>query len=120
MANSDWEIMELLLAFERQSLHYIYRAYIPTILLMVFNFVSYWIPHTAIPARVTLIVTTFLTLMLILQSVSEQTAKATSTTSLQIFLMFSVILVVVAIVEFLIVLYLDSLNQVTLFFYQDL
>ena len=106
--------MELTLAFERQPLHFIYRAYIPTILLMVFNFVSYWIPHTAIPARVTLIVTTFLTLMLILQSVSEQSAKATSTTSLQIFLMFSVILVVVAIIEYLVVLYLDDIKEVYL------
>ena len=104
--------MELVFVFERQPLHFIYRAYVPVILLMIFNFVSYWIPHTAIPARVTLVITTFLTLMLILQSVSAQTAKATTTTSLQIFLMFSVLIVVLAIVEFLVVLYVDSLEKV--------
>ena len=63
------------------------------------------------PARVTLIITTFLTITFILQSISAQTAKATTTTSLQIFLIFSVVLVVVAILELILVLYFDSLEQ---------
>ena len=100
-----WEVMEVTFVFKRQALHFIFRAYVPVILLMIFNFASYWIPHSAIPARVTLIITTFLTITFILQSISAQTAKATTTTSLQIFLIFSVVLVVVAILQFILILY---------------
>ena len=69
----------------RTFLYYLYRAYIPIMLLMVFNIGSYWIPDTALPARVTLIVTTFLTNVFILQSVSEQTVRVSNTTSLQVY-----------------------------------
>ena len=111
-----WEYMEATFVLHRQFLYYMYRVYVPTILLMVFNFASYWIPHTAMPARVTLIMTTFLTITFILQHVTAQTAKSTTTTSLQVFLIVSVTLVVVAILEFMVVLFFSKKreNQVIL------
>ena len=69
---------------KRTFLYYVYRAYIPIMLLMIFNIGSYWVPDTALPARVTLIVTTFLTNTFILQSVSEQTVRVSTSTSLQV------------------------------------
>ena len=108
---SAWEVMEATFVLSRQFLYHIYRVYIPTILLMIFNFTSYWIPHTAMPARVTLIMTTFLTITFILQHVTAQTAKATTTTSLQIFLIVSVTLVVIAILEFMVVLYYSKKGE---------
>ena len=63
LPDSSEEHDNLVLTFvvRRTFLYYLYRAYIPIMLLMVFNIGSYWVPDTALPARVTLIVTTFLT-----------------------------------------------------------
>ncbi|XP_057291821.1 glycine receptor subunit alpha-3-like [Hydractinia symbiolongicarpus] len=96
---------------KRTFLYFVYRVYVPTILLMIFNFGSYWIPATAVPARVTLIVTTFLASTFILQSVSGETVKVSYTTPLQLFMLVSVVLVVVAIVEYMVVLFIKERHK---------
>ena len=47
----------LILTFvvRRTFLFFLYRTYIPLMLVMVLNMGTYWIPHTAIPARICLI-----------------------------------------------------------------
>lgn len=82
---------------------------------MIFNFGSYWIPATAVPARVTLIVTTFLASTFILQSVSGETVKVSYTTPLQLFMLVSVVLIVVAIVEYMVVLFIKERHEVRIF-----
>ena len=86
-------------------MYYIFRAYIPSILLMVFDLCSYWIPITSVPARVTLIVTTFLSSTFILQSVVEQTTKVNYITPLQMFLLVNIGLITISILEFALVLH---------------
>lgn len=108
-----WEYLEARFVVRRMYLHFIYRVYIPIVLLMIFNFGSYWIPQNALPARVTLIMITFLTITFILQSVSAQTAKAATSTSLQVFLVFSILLVVVAMLEYLFILWLGREKKET-------
>ena len=66
-APRHYDVLVLTFVVTRSFLYYLYVAYIPIMLLMVFNNASYWIPDTALPARVTLIVTTFLTSTYILQ-----------------------------------------------------
>lgn len=90
---------------KRTFLYFVYRIYSPTILLLVFNLGSYWIPASAVPARVTLIVTTFLASTFILQSVSEQTVKVPYTTPMQLFLLVNIVFIVFAIVEYVVILY---------------
>jgi len=82
----------LILRFKRNTIYYVYKAFIPTILLSIFNIGSYFIPDNAMPARVTLIITTFLASTLILQSVTEQTIQVPYTTSMQLFLLINIIL----------------------------
>ena len=91
-------------SFKRTFTYYLYRAYLPTMVLMVFNFGSYWVPPSAIPARVTLIVTTMLANAFILQSATEETVKVNYTTPMQLFLIINVMFIVTAIVQYLVVL----------------
>ena len=77
-------------------------------MLMILNMGSYWIPHTAIPARVCLIGTTFLTNVFILQGVTEQTVRADVTTSLQVFVLVNIVMVVVALLQYIAVLHMVS------------
>ena len=80
----------LYFVIRRALSYYVYKVYIPMILLVVFNIGSYWIPQSAIPARMTLIVTTFLSSVVMLQAVSSEHIQTPTTTSLQIFVTFSI------------------------------
>ncbi|XP_057311180.1 glycine receptor subunit alpha-2-like [Hydractinia symbiolongicarpus] len=99
----------LLLTFvvHRTFAFYFYRMYAPTVVLMVFNFGSFWIPPSAVPARVALIVTTLLINVVILQSVTEQIVKVEYVTAMQLFLLINILFVLLAVVEYLVVLALE-------------
>jgi len=109
--SGTWEVLEVMFSFKRMVLHFVYRVYIPIIFLMIFNMASYWIPPSAVPARVGLIITTFLTSQFVLQSVSTHTAKSSQTSSLQIFLVFSILLVATSMIVFIVVLVLMNREQ---------
>lgn len=83
---------------------------------MVFNMGAYWVPPSAVPARMTLIVTTLLAIVVILQSVTEQTVKVPYTTPMQLFLIVNVLFIVIAVMETLLVLYLKNRNHVSCMF----
>ena len=59
-----------------------------------------------------LIVTTFLTNTFILQSVTEKTAKGSTITSLHVFIVVNISFIVLAIVEFMVVVQLKRREQV--------
>ena len=67
-------------------MYYVFQAFAPSILLMVLNFSSYWIPDQAVPARIALIVTTFLTSTFILQSATESIVRISYVSPMQSFL----------------------------------
>ena len=50
------------ITISRQFAPYLYQYYIPTILIVISSFFSFFIPLTAIPGRVAILVTQFLTL----------------------------------------------------------
>ena len=84
----EWLILKFVV--RRAILYFVYKVYIPMFLLVVFNIGSYWIPDTALPARMSLIVTTFLSSVFMLQSVSGDNVRTTTTTSLQVFITVSI------------------------------
>ncbi|XP_057310831.1 gamma-aminobutyric acid receptor subunit rho-1-like isoform X2 [Hydractinia symbiolongicarpus] len=45
---------------KRSYMNHIYRTFIPSSLLLIFAFGSFWVPDTAVPARMGMIVTSFL------------------------------------------------------------
>ena len=89
---------------ERSLMYYVFQAFAPSILLMVLNFSSYWIPDQAVPARIALIVTTFLTSTFILQSATESIVRISYVSPMQLFLVVHVFFIVVSIIEYIFVL----------------
>ncbi|XP_057310836.1 gamma-aminobutyric acid receptor subunit rho-3-like [Hydractinia symbiolongicarpus] len=88
-------------------MYHIYRTYIPSLLLIIFTFGTFWVPDTAVPARMGMIVTSFLANVFILQAVSEETVKVSYTTPMQMFLVVNITLIVLTMVEYLLILQLN-------------
>ncbi|XP_055930009.1 glutamate-gated chloride channel-like [Argiope bruennichi] len=55
--------LEEIAVLRRRSGYYLINVYIPTILIVVMSMLTFWIPHDAVPARVTLGVTSLLTII---------------------------------------------------------
>jgi len=102
--NKTYVTLILSFTLKRPLLYYLFQTYIPSILLMVMNLGSYWIPENAVPARVALIITTFLSNTIILQKATEMTAKLDLINPMQIFLVVNTMFIVVSLIQFLLVL----------------
>ena len=111
----SFKSLKLNVSVKRTYMYHIYRAYIPSILLLTFAFGSFWVPDSAVPARMGMIVTSFLTNVLILQGVTVETVKVSYTTTLQVFLVVNVVVIVLALVEYLVVLQLRRISEIVVF-----
>lgn len=98
---------------QRSLVYYVFQTFIPSTLLMVLNLGSYFIPDTAVPARITLIVTTFLSNTIILQKATELTAKSEYINPMQIFLGVITLFIVASLIQFLLVLSLKAKKVVS-------
>ncbi|GIY17000.1 glycine receptor subunit alpha-3 [Caerostris darwini] len=59
---SNFTCIEVLFTLERRLGYYLFHTYIPTCLIVIMSWISFWIRADAVPARVTLCVTSLLTL----------------------------------------------------------
>lgn len=57
-----YSCLRTILSLRRQFSYYLLQLYIPSCMLVIVSWVSFWIDRTAVPARVTLGVTTLLTM----------------------------------------------------------
>ena len=76
----------------------------PSVFLVVLTWATFWIPADAVPARVTLIVTNFLSTVFVIQQELGKIIRVDYTTAMQLLLMANLIFVSLAMVEYLIVL----------------
>src|SRR5260370_227064 len=51
----DYSCLRGTVHLKRQIGHYVVKCYIPSIIIVFASFVSFWVPVTAIPARITLV-----------------------------------------------------------------
>lgn len=70
-STGNFTCLEVIFKLKRRLVYYIFNTYIPTCLIVIMSWVSFWIKPEAAPARVTLGVTSLLTL-------STQHAKSQS------------------------------------------
>ncbi|GBM26454.1 Glycine receptor subunit alpha-2 [Araneus ventricosus] len=63
MAPDNVSCLEEAAVLRRRSGYYLINVYIPTVLIVVMSMLTFWIPHDAVPARVTLGVTSLLTII---------------------------------------------------------
>lgn len=62
MLSGNFTCLEIVFTFKRRLGYYLFHTYIPTCLIVIMSWISFWIRPEAVPARVTLGVTSLLTL----------------------------------------------------------
>ncbi|XP_054715293.1 glutamate-gated chloride channel alpha-like [Uloborus diversus] len=62
-ANNNMSCLEKTILLHRRGGYYLINIYIPTVLIVIMSMLTFWIPPEAVPARVTLGVTSLLTII---------------------------------------------------------
>ncbi|XP_072012091.1 gamma-aminobutyric acid receptor subunit delta isoform X1 [Engystomops pustulosus] len=95
--------------FPRLTLHfhlkrnrgmYIIQSYVPSILLVVMSWVSFWISQSAVPARVSLGITTVLTMTTLMDSARSSLPRASAVKALDVYFLICYVFVFAALVEY--------------------
>jgi len=86
--------------FVRSLGYYIIHIYVPSCLIVVLSWISFWLPRDATPARGALGITTVLTMMTILTSANASLPKISYLKSIDIFLITCFIMVFASLLEF--------------------
>ena len=60
--SGNFTCLEVVFMFKRRLGYYLFHTYVPTCLIVIMSWISFWIKPEAVPARVTLGVTSLLTL----------------------------------------------------------
>ena len=84
--------------------HYLYHVYIPGMLLVALSWCTFWIPPSAVPARVTLIVTNFLSSLFIFESAAASIPKVPYQTAMEMFNLTNTSCIIFGMVEYIMVL----------------
>ncbi|KAG9482272.1 hypothetical protein GDO78_011129 [Eleutherodactylus coqui] len=79
---------------------YIIQSYVPSILLVVMSWVSFWISQSAVPARVSLGITTVLTMTTLMDCARSSLPRASAIKALDIYFLICYVFVFAALVEY--------------------
>ena len=96
--------LRAILKLKRSFPYFLYHVYIPGVLLVILSFTTFFIPPTAVPARVTLIVTNFLSTMFIFGSTSSLIPKEPYITAMEIYSLINIVFIILVMVEYILVL----------------
>ena len=92
-ASGNYSRLSCEIQFVRSMGYYLIQIYIPSSLIVVISWVSFWLNRGATPARVTLGVTTVLTMTSLTSSTNSQLPKISYMKSIDIYLSFCFIMV---------------------------
>ena len=94
------DTISLYFEFRRFLLSVIFQSYLPAILMVLLAGFSMWIDAKSVPARVTLCVTTVLTIITIIASLKTTMPKVSYLTALDIYLWVSFVFVLSTVIEY--------------------
>lgn len=94
--------------FARRMGYYLIQIYVPSSLIVVISWVSFWLHRNASPARVQLGVTTVLTMTTLMSSTNAALPKISYVKSIDIFLGTCFVMVFAALLEYATVGYLGK------------
>lgn len=97
--------------FVRSMGYYLIQIYIPSSLIVIISWVSFWLNRNAAPARVSLGVTTVLTMTTLMSSTNAALPKISYVKSIDIFLGTSFVMVFASLLEYATVGYLGKRIQ---------
>ena len=90
--------------FRRRSMYYIFQMYIPCVCVVALSWVSFWINHEAVPARVALSITTVLTISYMRGSVNAGMPRVSYLKSIDYFLLGGFVFIFMTLLEYVLVL----------------
>ncbi|PAV78074.1 hypothetical protein WR25_09269, partial [Diploscapter pachys] len=61
-ATGEWSCLTAIFQVQRKMLHHVMQVYVPTSLIVIISWFSFWLPVDSAPARVSLSITTLLTI----------------------------------------------------------
>ncbi|XP_066555114.1 gamma-aminobutyric acid receptor subunit rho-3 [Amia ocellicauda] len=95
----------------RHIFFFMLQTYFPTMLMVMLSWVSFWIDRRAVPARVSLGITTVLTMSTIITGVSASMPQVSYVKAVDIYLWASFLFVFLSVIEYAAVNYLTTLEE---------
>ncbi|KAM9331759.1 gamma-aminobutyric acid receptor subunit rho-3-like [Pholidichthys leucotaenia] len=95
----------------RHIFFFMLQTYFPTMLMVVLSWVSFWIDRRAVPARVSLGITTVLTMSTIITGVSTSMPQVSYVKAVDIYLWTSFLFVFLSVIEYAAVNYCTTLEE---------
>ncbi|XP_066928092.1 glycine receptor subunit beta-type 4-like [Clytia hemisphaerica] len=105
ISNLEFQYMIATFVLKRQPQYFILRGFIPSSLLVCLTWASFWLPTSSFPARVALIVTSFLASIVLYQG---STLHVHQMTVMQMFLLGNIAFIGLTLVEFLMAVKVDQ------------
>lgn len=88
--------------------YYIIQIYVPSILIVVLSWVSFWLSRDAVPARVALGITTVLTMTTLISSTNAALPKISYLKSIDVYLVTCFFMVFASLLEYAAVSYMSN------------
>ncbi|KAM3717844.1 Glutamate-gated chloride channel alpha [Dirofilaria immitis] len=106
-----YSCLRTVLELRRQFSYYLLQLYVPSSMLVIVSWVSFWLDRTAIPARVTLGVTTLLTMTTQASGINAKLPPVSYTKAIDIWIGACLTFIFGALLEFAWVTYMSSRNH---------
>ena len=97
--------------FGRSLGYYLIHIYVPSCLIVVLSWVSFWLSRDAVPARVALGITTVLTMTTLISSTNASLPKISYLKSIDIYLLICFVMVFASLLEYAAVSYITKRSK---------
>ena len=91
-------------SFKRRSSYFIIQVYLPTIIIVMVTWLSFWISPSAVPARTGICITAILTILTMLGISNSNMPKVSYIKALDLYLFVCFVFVFLSFIEYIIVL----------------
>ncbi|CAG7730030.1 unnamed protein product [Allacma fusca] len=100
LATGVYQRLSLSIAIRRETSYFIFQTYLPSILIVMLSWISFWINHEAVAARVALGITTVLTMTTLSSAVRASLPRISYVKAIDIYLVMCFVFVFAALLEY--------------------
>ena len=111
LSPGEYSCLKIVLVFKREFSYYLLTIYVPSCMLVIVSWVSFWLDNRSVPARVALGVTTLLTMSTQIAGVNRSLPPVAYTKAIDVWSGACVLFVFSALLEFAFVNYASRSDQ---------